>query len=261
MHSYLHNIKTFNHASRCLTRVERSLYRDLIELYYDTEQPLPASDFNRLARLVLANSEEEKEALRFVLSEFFELTGDTYTHDYCDQVIEQYHSNISMKAKAGKASAEARKLKAEERKQKRKAGNKQNSTGVEQALDSVATPVHNHEPLTINHKPLSGGQDQRIEYEKIKGIFNETIGDNIAKIKDITPARKKAIKARIGEDPEKRINPEWWRKYFGYASECPHLIGMSPPKEPGGKPWRADFDWLINANNMVKVIEGKYDAR
>ncbi len=108
MHSYHHNIKTFNNATRHLTRVERSLYRDLIELYYDSEKPLQADNFDRLARLVLANSDDERAALKYVLSEFFTLSGDLYTHDYCDEQIEKFYSNTTAKAFAGKASAKAR---------------------------------------------------------------------------------------------------------------------------------------------------------
>ena len=70
MHYYQHNIKTFNSATRHLTRVERALYRDLIEIYYDTEKPL-TSNIDRLSRLVMANSNDEKESLSYVLSEFF----------------------------------------------------------------------------------------------------------------------------------------------------------------------------------------------
>ena len=90
MHSYQHNIKTFNNATRHLTRVERSLYRDLIELYYDTENALTA-DIKKLQRLVIAQNDEEKEALNYVLDEFFELTGDVYTHSFCDEVIEAWN--------------------------------------------------------------------------------------------------------------------------------------------------------------------------
>ena len=150
MHSYTHNIKTFNNATRHLTRVERSLYRDLIELYYDTEQPLPAVDFDRLARRVLAVTDEEKDALRYVLSEFFTQTGDVYSHDYCDEQIEQYQTAISAKAAAGRASAAARKKKAEERKQQRSNGVEQILTGVEQPLNGCAT---NKKPITSNQKP------------------------------------------------------------------------------------------------------------
>ena len=111
MHYYQHNIKTFNSATRHLTRVERALYRDLIEIYYDTERPLP-SDINRLSRLVIANSNDEKEALSYVLSEFFVLSDDSYLHEYCNETIEAYKSNKSAKSIAGIASAEARKVKA-----------------------------------------------------------------------------------------------------------------------------------------------------
>lgn len=159
MHSYQHNIKTFNNATMHLTHVERSLYRCLIELYYDTEQPLPADDFDRLARRVMATSDEEKAALHFVLDEYFELTGDVYTHDYCDRLIEGYRNAKSAKAKAGRASAAARAKKAEDRKQQRKKRKERNSTGVEQPLNSVgAQGQHeptNQEPLTINQEPLN----------------------------------------------------------------------------------------------------------
>lgn len=91
MHYYNHNIKSFNNATRHLTRVERSLYRDLIELYYDDEQPLQAVNFDRLARRVMANTDEEKEALQYVLDEFFTETDEGFTHAYCERVIAQYY--------------------------------------------------------------------------------------------------------------------------------------------------------------------------
>ena len=145
MHYYTHNIKTFDQATRHLTRVERSLYRDLIELYYDAESPLQAGDFDRLARKVIANSEDEKAALRYVLDEFFVLSGDVYHHEYCDEKIAEYRENSSKKSKAGKASAAARSKKKE-----------QESSGVEQSLNKCAT---NHKPLTTNHKPVTNSNN------------------------------------------------------------------------------------------------------
>lgn len=148
MHSYQHNIKTFNNATRFLTRVERSLYRDLIELYYDSEKPLPADNFDRLARLVLANSDEEKKALEYVLGEFFTQSGDFYTHDYCDEQIEKFYANTTAKALAGKASAKARQEKQEQRKRER---DKQNSTGVQQSPTGAERNPTNQKQETRNH--------------------------------------------------------------------------------------------------------------
>ena len=77
MNYYPHHIGDFNNATRHLTRVERALYRDLIELYYDSEQPL-TGDVNRLCRKVIAVTDDEKQALDYVLSEFFELINGEY---------------------------------------------------------------------------------------------------------------------------------------------------------------------------------------
>lgn len=152
MNYYPHHIGDFNSATRHLTRVERSLYRDLIELYYDTEQPLPADDVNRLARRVIATTDEEKAALEYVLSEFFDLDGDFYRHGRCDEEIEKYKTNTSSKAKAGKASAEARKKKAAERKAKQQTNSEQKETPVEHPLNECAT---NQEPVTSNQEPIT----------------------------------------------------------------------------------------------------------
>jgi uncharacterized protein YdaU (DUF1376 family) len=104
---YPHHIGDFNNATRHLTRVERSLYRDLMDLYYDTEQPLPAADFDKLARRLCCD-ETDRPALRDVLNEFFLLDGDVYRHDRCDREIARYHSQIDTARKAGKASAARR---------------------------------------------------------------------------------------------------------------------------------------------------------
>lgn len=105
MHSYQHNIKTFNNATRHLTRIERSVYRDLIELYYDSEQPVSSVKKEQLQRLMLCVTDEEKAALDYVLEEFFEKTGGVYRHEYCDEQIEKYQTAISAKSAAGRASA------------------------------------------------------------------------------------------------------------------------------------------------------------
>lgn len=189
MHSYQHNIKTFNNATRHLTRVERCLYRDLIELYYDTEQPLPADDFDRLSRKVLAHSADEKAALRYVLDEFFVLTGDVYTHDYCDSVIETYQRTLSAKATAGKASAASRRKKADARKQQRIAKAEQKGAGVEQVLDSAATPVRNQKPETINHKPI-----KNIPSTSVDGDCDENQSD------DSPPEKPKASKYKFTDE-------------------------------------------------------------
>lgn len=137
MNYYPHHIGDFNNATRYLTRVERSLYREAIELYYDTESVLTL-DFDKLCRKLLVGTDDEKIALKIVLDDFFTKTDDGYFHDRCNQEIEKYRSNTSNKAKAGIASALARQQKA---------------TPVQQVFNEPITK--NQEPRTINHKPIS----------------------------------------------------------------------------------------------------------
>ena len=151
MKHYPHHIGDFDRATRHLTRIERSIYRDLLDLYYDTEQSLTL-DRETLCRRILARTNEESTAVEQVLSEFFTETPTGWYHVRCEAEIEAYRSNTSQKAMAGKASAEAKRLK------KLQALNGK-STAVEHTLKSVATNGNgtstNHQPSTINQEPIT----------------------------------------------------------------------------------------------------------
>lgn len=110
MKHYPHHIGDFDKATRHLTRIERSVYRDLIDLYYDTEQPLPL-DQASICRKIIARSNEESTAVEQVLNEFFTEIPTGWYHERCEEEISKYHANNSQKALAGKASAAAKALK------------------------------------------------------------------------------------------------------------------------------------------------------
>ena len=150
MNYYPHHIGDFNNATRHLTRTERSVYRDLIDLYYDTEQSLTL-DIKTLCRKILAHTEEDSTAVEQVLNEFFTKTESGWYHDRCEVEIAEYRRSISGKSAAGKASAAKR---ASERAE-RLANLNASSTAVEQPLNSVGSFVQltsNQEPVTSNHK-------------------------------------------------------------------------------------------------------------
>lgn len=131
MKHYPHHIGDFDRATRHLTRLERSVYRDLIDLYYDTEQRLTL-DMQALCRRIIARTNEEVTAVEQALNEFFTETPTGWYHERCEAEIEAYRANNSQRARAGKASAEAKRLK------KQQAVNGA-STSVDEPLNSVAT--------------------------------------------------------------------------------------------------------------------------
>lgn len=242
MHFYPHNIGDFNNATRHLTRVERSVYRDAIERYYDTECALPGNDMDKLYRVLLCATEEEKAALDTVLSEFFTFRDGAYHHDRCDIEIEKYRSNTSAKARAGKASAAAR-------------ANK--NQHVLSACETDDQQNNNQEPITTNQEPKEtitenpseSGKPDPCPHQAIVDLYHQTL-PSLAKVRDITPARQTKLRARWRQD--KRFQSlDWWRRYFEAVSQSDFLMGRA-------KDWQADFDFLITATKFQKIIEGGY---
>lgn len=156
MNYYPHHIGDFNSATRHLTRTERSIYRDLIDLYYDTEAPLVA-DMAKLCRLVLAHSEEERTAVEQVLNEFFTETEQGWSHARCDIEISKYHGNKEAKSAAGKASAAKRTAKSPSKpiisSTPDEQPNNECSTGVQHLLNRCATN-QNQEPEPITKSQI-----------------------------------------------------------------------------------------------------------
>ena len=87
-----------------LTLVEHGAYRVLMDHYCATETPLP-DDEQRLFRLTRVKNTPEKQAVRFVLKEFFRLEADGWRHKRIDAEIEKSDRLSLIGQFAGKASA------------------------------------------------------------------------------------------------------------------------------------------------------------
>lgn len=161
MKHYPHHIGDFNNSTRHLSRVERSVYRDLIELYYDLEQELPL-DTSWICRKILAHSNEESTAVEQALNEFFDKTPTGWYHIRCEEELEKYRSNNSQKAEAGKASAAKRAL------MRQRALNGK-ATDVEIPLNGAST---NHQPSTNQPDIKEGAQPTAGDESPIDPIWH-----------------------------------------------------------------------------------------
>lgn len=70
------------------------------------------------------------------------------------------------------------------------------------------------------------------------------------KVRVLSDNRKRNIR-EIWRMDAKHQNIEFWAQYFRYAQKSQFLSGY----ETG---WKADFDFLINKNKFIKIIEGSY---
>ena len=85
--------------------------------------------------------------------------------------------------------------------------------------------------------------------QAIVDLFNE-LCPSLSKVTVLSTNREKAITARL-----KEFTVEQFAAVFKKAEASKFLTGRN------GKAWRANFDWLINASNFVKVLDGNYDDR
>lgn len=93
-----------------------------------------------------------------------------------------------------------------------------------------------------------------IPYSKILESYHRLL-PNHPSVKVLTDKRK----AHIRQTWNNYLDTlEDWEQYFSVGvCESDFLSGKATAVN-GRKPWMADFDWLINQNNVVKVSEGKY---
>lgn len=99
MYFYNFNIGDYRSHTAHLTPTEHYIYRSLIDWYYLNERPLPANDDDYIAKILMLKTDDERQALQSVLTQFFKvkklkLTGDKvecYHHARIDAEIKNYH--------------------------------------------------------------------------------------------------------------------------------------------------------------------------
>lgn len=142
MHYYKKNIGDYRGATSHLSLLEHGVYGWLLDTYYMDEQPLPL-DERQLFRIALARNDEEKQAVRDVLDEFFEKTEKGWMHNRCEMEIKAFHAKAEANRKNGSKGGRP---------------SKENPNQNPQETQSVNSE-NPQETLTINHKPLTNNQE------------------------------------------------------------------------------------------------------
>lgn len=72
---------------------------------------------------------------------------------------------------------------------------------------------------------------------------------NLPRVVRLTDKRRRAVRLIY----DKGYTPEQLDEVFRKAQASSFCTGLND------RHWKADFDWLLNESNLVKVLEGKYD--
>jgi uncharacterized protein YdaU (DUF1376 family) len=131
MHYYQFHIGDYISHTIHLSLEEDLAYRRLLDMYYDTEQPIP-NNIPLVSRRLRLGS----DVVQSVLDEFFVASEDGYKNHRADLEIREYHAFIDKQRSNGKLGGRPKKT------QRKPTANPDQSQNKP-----------NQEPLTTNHKP------------------------------------------------------------------------------------------------------------
>lgn len=101
MHYYQHNIGDYRRDTAHLSLLEHGVYRQLLDMYYLSESPIPG-ETQQVFRRLSARTKEEQNVVEIILNEFFELSEEGWIHKRCDVEISDYRHKASKSRENGK---------------------------------------------------------------------------------------------------------------------------------------------------------------
>ena len=113
-----------------------------------------------------------------------------------------------------------------------------------QANSEYENEVENE--VEIKNEIVKKDKCEKINFQEIISIFN-SVCNRLPKVEKITEQRKKIISARI-----KETSLETLGSVFQKVSEINFLNGENK------NGWSANFDWIMNPTNFVKILEDNY---
>lgn len=146
MHYYQFNIGDYRRDTSHLSRLEHSIYRDLIDWYYLDELPIPLETQSVIRRLRLG-SQEEATALQNILNDFFECESDGWHHNRIDADLQKYRHDCIKNRNNGKKGGRPKALSGKEE-------NPLGSQSVSTENPNLTQNNPNQEPITKNQEPI-----------------------------------------------------------------------------------------------------------
>lgn len=115
----------------------------------------------------------------------------------------------------------------------------------------VNDDVNDDENADVDEIPSGSERDKResVDYKTVVAMYNDTCV-SFPRIKSLSEARKKAIKARL-----KTHSMADMQQVFTNAEASEFLKGSN------SRNWSATFDWMMNDRNFTKILDGNYNDR
>jgi len=172
MNYFQFHIGDYKSATSHLSNEEDLAYRRLLDMYYDTENPIPLE-----TQWVARRIRMDNDVVSLVLKDMFVQTQEGWRHARCDQVIADYREMAEKNRVNG-----------------RKGGRKKNPMGSQVVTDSQpnAKLTINQEPKTINQKPTEVAPPDGVSPE----VWKEFVQHRKTKKAAVTPLVIKGIEVQ-----------------------------------------------------------------
>lgn len=190
MNYYPFHIGDFRSGCMHISPLERWLYRDMLDVMYDTEKPLP-NDLEAICRLIGAKADEHKAAVASVLEVKFIRTESGYTQVRVSKELARYKRMVSNANNANNV----------------RWGKTSNS--IQSDPDQI--PTKNQEPVTSNQEPkknaLSGRPDdsQPIQAKEVLQYLNARSNCNFREVATNLDLIKACLKTGATVDQCKQV--------------------------------------------------------
>lgn len=260
--------KDFYEGTRMMLPEERACYMDL--MIYQHQNGIIPDDTRRL---LMYCSGVDEATLKATLKAKFKLTNKGWVNQKLDRVISErseFKNKQSIngtigqfwkKCKANLSVKEYKKLRSDlENIDKNQLfvyleSNKIEKDTLKGSLKALLKHLVDEDVIEdvngieVKDEIVIEEKNKKIEFQKIVDIFN-SVCRNLPTVQKLTTARESAINARINDYGLSKIG-----EVFQLVSSNEFLNGNND------RGWKADFDWIMNPNNFIKILEGKYNGK
>ena len=255
MHYYQFNIGDYIKNTLHLSVEEDIAYRRLLDLYYDSEQPIP-KDIPKVSRRLRLGS----DVIQSVLDEFFELTEFGYRNHRADLEIASYHEYMAKQKANGMKGGRPKKTQQEP---------------TDNPNQTQNNPKHSQQPTTNNHKPdisicPPSGEPEignglpKCNHQGVIDLYHKHL-PTLRKVEVWNDARKGYLRQRWREVADELSKTKeigapdilgWFAEFFDHIGTSRFLTGKVNSKD--GRAFVADLEWILKPSNFAKIVEGKY---
>lgn len=226
MNYYEHHLGDYMRDTAHLSMLEDCAYRRLLDAYYVREKPLPI-DVRDCCKLARATSKPERDAVAYVLREFFVLTDDGHHQSRADAEIARFLDK-SQKARANVSKRWAN----------RGANEVPPNHGGNTDVDTAVLPTHNEgntprarpQAPDTRHQPSSKATGERARGARLPPDWSpDPDGMAFAESQGLRNGRAQAELGRFrdywtAQPGQKGVKTDWpatWRNWCRKAAESP----------------------------------------